>query len=140
MVKKIKKFAGGGRLATYANLLPEEKNKVDAAQAADDKEYQAGRDRELRLDKINRFIGGLGRALNMGAPIPGETDVHVRPEEQYQPPGTTYYPTSGPGEQPKFKKGGSVRSSASKRVSVKSSASRRGDGIAQKGKTRGKMV
>ena len=41
--------------------------------------------------------------------------------------------------QPGMRKGGAVKKYA-KGGSVKSSASRRGDGIAQKGKTRGKMV
>lgn len=46
---------------------------------------------------------------------------------------------AGPQGMKNFKKGGQVKKSAAK-VAVKASASRRGDGIAQRGKTRGKMV
>jgi hypothetical protein len=46
---------------------------------------------------------------------------------------------AGPQGMKNFKKGGQVKKSATK-MAVKMSASRRGDGIAQRGKTRGKMV
>jgi hypothetical protein len=58
-------------------------------------------------------------------------------------PGKPGAPTGGMGQAPTMKKGGKVKSSASKSKyssggSV-SSASKRADGIAMKGKTRGKM-
>lgn len=137
MAKKIKRMAGGGKFATYENLTPEEKRLVDKQRAEEEKEYQTQRDKEVRADRVNRLFRGLGRAFNLGAKTPGESeDTYVRPKKRTEYSGTTYYPTSGPGETLDFS--GKAKNYA-KGGSVKSSASKRADGCAQRGKTRGKM-
>lgn len=78
--------------------------------------------------------GGLGAAAQMQPQIIMQAPPVAPPGQQssYPSPAGTF-PRAG------FKKGGTVKKFA-KGGSIKSSASRRGDGCASKGKTKGKFI
>ena len=117
MAKNIKRMADGG--------------------SADVKD--SGGSSKLNLKDV--LFGGLARPIwetigsgNFG--VPGLIKLMGQKEEDKKKP---VIPGAPAPVRPTMRKGGAVKTYA-KGGSVKSSASKRADGIAQKGKTRGKLV
>jgi len=86
-------------------------------------------DKELEAEETKKFDKALSKAMQKEESKPFKGHA-LRGSEGKTGKGYRDYETGSPKLSDEFKKGGSVKSSASKRA----------DGIAKKGKTRGKMV
>ena len=87
----------------------------------------------------NLKVGRVGTPINSAA-VPGQTGGTGFGGTISVPLGGTpevYYDQSSPTE---FKKGGKVKKKPTKKMAKGGSVSKRADGIARKGKTKGKMV
>ena len=93
-----------------------------------------------KFDFSDVMLGGLAKPIyntlsNAGVGVPGLIKLLGQKDEEKKP----VTPGAPAPVRPTMRKGGAVKTYA-KGGSVKSSASKRADGIAQKGKTRGKMI
>lgn len=131
------------RLARWDQMTAAEKARVRAREKAELKEAESERKRPLTTRVVDTLYDKLGRTADAKARAKeAKVDNQYRANRYEEakreasrsdadratregPLGVTRYPVDRP---VKLRKGGSV------------SASRRGDGIARKGKTRGKMV
>ena len=89
-----------------------------------------------KFDFSDVMLGGLAKPIyntlsNAGVGVPGLIKLLGQKDEEKKP-------VTPAAARPTMRKGGAVKTYA-KGGSVKSSASKRADGIAQRGKTRGKL-